>query len=1094
MTPARSKQDTTTGLPYGIKPSTAVAGATALPAGLLAKLLVDNPSTRRYMPNLDDYTAQVVGGATESSPGSIGVQAKGFSKLLGRAGVHTNYKPGWQNWWNAILDNHNYDATIHAGNSPASLSGYPLLGRLADMIPSPFKAPVTGRLFTDVGEGSLAKNQPFREWTGGLNGMRVSDPKLYDLTFVPGYAPGAKLPDSVAGAKGGAGIGNTANDPAAFAATPYSAIKGEAGRPRVVVSTGGGAGIPLMFTDTGSMATRQFDVNKPNVMDDIISAAKAKYGNDVDVVWHTGLDKPTGAESARIRKPTPGSPISFNTVGSDIVDQLHRIKNAQPDRYKNLTLKAKVPQEEIAKDFSTANHVVGLGGSTLGEMASMPGEHLPHGITIIHPDKTIAGMTGHWATNYEHFKEKLHPGMDMVDLTNPNRATEIGNSFNKAAPLHVPGRQPYLSDASAAADTLKKVIRESRTGNLGKLKLFGGLTALGGGGYALAKYLENKNKRPIGKSANEEPLFKTAFRGSKVVAALRRTLAQGAGQGVIAAAKDIPTASVAARKKALDNILRYRNNNGSARRARVNATIKETLNHPDIQAEARQLGIDSVKDPTKIKEIKQARPDAGSKWKPATPARMEQAGIPTPRPMAGRARSSYNDPFRGNSRNAAWDDSFNKHWEEQFGPQSKYYQWREDFKKHHDDFVKARAEAKARSSAQAAARQTANLKRMALILVGVGGMAGLHTLYKHLLKKGKPATPRKNKTKKENTMPKDTVKTSAKVAAETQLEKTAFRGSRVAEALRQVLGAKPKLHLPGSPEEMLQAGPKTRQTILDQLLKLRAAKQSPKSEELKAAFNDPATLAKTRAAGQTVAAQPNGLEDLVARRMGQNGAALKGPAAAPEQMVEAANGVDAAKQARQAKPPPPPKPPEPQPAPEPEPAVEEPQQQEEQEPKEPVWNEAPEKSAKDNKILLGLSAALGIPAAGLVGYDIATKKKQQAAKPVKKMSKKADLNPTTTIPSFNRDDTAFLRSLQHSKLPHAKKVLGAKVLNVAGTPVTLGEMEQPASKLMAQVGGNLPQGVSGEDTIARFVKKTAPQFNTELTAKVKSILDMMRKR
>lgn len=467
------------------------AAGTAIGGGLLTKHLLENPSLRRYDPLLDSYNVMVHGGfspITEvGSKDSFSAQAHGLTKELGKHGVHASHRTGWsggvlKRLLDPLLDFYNlkdYDALIQVGNSPG-LNFRADTDGLSTIVPSARKSMVLGRLFTDAGEGSLLKNQPIREWTGNLNGMSVYDPRAYDITLVPGYKSNELLPESVRGSRVGVGIGNIINDPMPFRTTPFN----PSGKNTIVLTSGGGAGIPLLFSDIAthelSDPAMKFDINKANILDDISEAISKKYGPTAEVIWHTGANR--GQD---------GKFLGEGHRSKASADLLNDIEDAQKTgRFRNIKLQSRLSREAIARDFSEAKHIIGLPGSTLAEIANMPGDMLP-GMTFFSPDDSIQGMTGHWGENIKAFKNQAFPHLTSVNIGDSNRRNMLETAINNSSPIRLTDRKPLTSDVSRVVTELQDLIKQKRIYNLKKLVA---LTLLTGGSAALWKYKPNTKK------------------------------------------------------------------------------------------------------------------------------------------------------------------------------------------------------------------------------------------------------------------------------------------------------------------------------------------------------------------------------------------------------------------------------------------------------------------------------------------------------------------------------------------------------------------------------------------------------------------------
>lgn len=468
-------------------------------AGLLSNLLSNNFQLRRYNPfSREMPKVLLTGGWHEPGAGSSSfvAQRSGLASELRKHLGPENVKEvsGWGDDIMAMspaerlaaADRHTqirrkllpqYDAHIQVGNNARDwVTGSRLRDRLVDklMFSPQYKGMLRTRLLTDLAEGNLAT--PIVEWTGKPSGMAARGSTPYHQVFVSGV-PEDRLKNFSKnwGIRGKAVATPTLfNDPGPFKGVRYN--PGAQG-PVTVLSTGGGAGRPLLFHDILERGTTtrkpQFDPTKRTVLDDILEAHRSAHGDKGRVEWHTGLrkDPKTG------KWLFPRDPSGALDPVKKIIDHIE----ANPERFKGLDLRGFIKRPDLAKSLAEAQNIVALPGSTYAELSAMEGSKLPRIASLI-PDDVSPDSAKHFRPNSRAFGAMGLGDLAEVNLTDtPEQRVKALAEAMKKGIQDLPDRKPTLPDAEGIAEALRKGVRRIRAKNLlGALGLAGlGATGLG---------------------------------------------------------------------------------------------------------------------------------------------------------------------------------------------------------------------------------------------------------------------------------------------------------------------------------------------------------------------------------------------------------------------------------------------------------------------------------------------------------------------------------------------------------------------------------------------------------------------------------------
>jgi hypothetical protein len=381
-----------------------------------------------------------------------------------------------------------FDAHVQVGNNARDwLTGSRARDRLVDrLLFSPqYKGMLRTRLLTDLAEGNLAT--PVVEWTGRPSGMAARGATPYHQVFVSGV-PESGLEDFSKkwGIRGRAVATPTLfNDPEDFKKVKYNpGAKG----PVTILSTGGGAGRPLLFHDVLEAGTTtrkpQFDPTKRNVLDDILEAHRSTYGDKGRVEWHTGLRKNPKTGNWIIPKDPAGVPDPIKKV----IDHIE----ANPERFKGLQLRGFIERPDLAKSLAEAQNIVALPGSTYAEMSAMQGSKLPR-ITSLIPDDVSPDSAKHFRPNSRAFAQMGLGDIAEVNLLDESKARVkvLADAFRKGI-QELPTRSPVEADASGIAEAIRQGVKKVRARNL--------MTAIGlaGAGAAGLGIYREKNAQAGG--------------------------------------------------------------------------------------------------------------------------------------------------------------------------------------------------------------------------------------------------------------------------------------------------------------------------------------------------------------------------------------------------------------------------------------------------------------------------------------------------------------------------------------------------------------------------------------------------------------------
>lgn len=359
---------------------------------------------------------------------------------------------GWKRWTPLLSPNPGYDALLQVSHTPQEG-----LMRFWKAFGMP-----RYRQATDYGLGSL--RQPENYMGEGHNGMRIYDAHTGAHTrfIVPGATPDELTAFSQVSDRPSLGVDNI----------PVGEhFKKHRFRPktdpiaRATLSMGGGSGAGLLFDDVLKTVDgkKVYDASANNLLDDLLGALRNKHGKNFR------LDVLTGGLHTK-----PEIKAMFDAFQAD-----------KSPRFKNVKFHAQVPQEaalgqmSMADAFENSKYLINLPGSTMAEIASMRGHHIPKLINLL-PDASKPDMAGHFDTNHK-VVERMFPGTRGLPLNAPDRGELLKQFINEGLPEPVYRRRPVLPDYKPVAKAILEDVRANRIAARGKLKLLG-LAGLGSAG------------------------------------------------------------------------------------------------------------------------------------------------------------------------------------------------------------------------------------------------------------------------------------------------------------------------------------------------------------------------------------------------------------------------------------------------------------------------------------------------------------------------------------------------------------------------------------------------------------------------------------
>jgi hypothetical protein len=329
------------------------------------------------------------------------------------------------------------------------------------------------RMLTDYGTGNL--REPVEEIQKGMKTtMRIPEPHKYERLLVPGLEYEEYFPNNL-GKKEVIDIGNIPTESTfenlKFNRTPNKTKS-------AIFSTGGGFGAPHVFSgdffESGKF--KAFDDAgeiKPNILDDILTNLKNKYGDDYKLRW--AIDKnrmfqDTTPEHAEMHK---------------MVQKIDQDIQAGNPRWKNLELGYFDNRKEYLNALGNADYNFMLPGSTNAELAALSGS--PKKIINLVPNEYVVDwMPGHFSSNAA-VTDKILPNSYTLNVSTQNRAKLLRKLMNR--PSTDIERAGYGSKLKEAMKVIEGDIKARKMSNVKKLSIPLGLLIAGG----TAKYLSNSN-------------------------------------------------------------------------------------------------------------------------------------------------------------------------------------------------------------------------------------------------------------------------------------------------------------------------------------------------------------------------------------------------------------------------------------------------------------------------------------------------------------------------------------------------------------------------------------------------------------------------
>lgn len=345
------------------------------------------------------------------------------------------------------------------------------------------------RAGSDFGLGSFVTSA--KEYDGNDSAMRIREkPSYWDRILIPGDH--ADLGDGYKSRLGNISTGNIPTS-SIFGKTEYSPIKGEPpvttnganalgqqlpiqvspGKVKSLLTVGGGSGIPIFFREGMT------DPKARTYLDDILDAHRKVYGaGNFELEMLAGI-KPDAKGvygTSRAHEVTP------------FMKHIQESLASGDPRFKDLKLTNQLPQPELAKRFANVNNVIVSPGSTVAELMSMKGEHIPRIINALPNLDSYGFQALHFPENAKVVEQKM-PGSSTVKYDSPTRMEDLAKALQtKLAP--VDGRVPYASEykvpgGASMAETIIKDLDAAKAARGFRARVGGGLgLGLGLGGLA----------------------------------------------------------------------------------------------------------------------------------------------------------------------------------------------------------------------------------------------------------------------------------------------------------------------------------------------------------------------------------------------------------------------------------------------------------------------------------------------------------------------------------------------------------------------------------------------------------------------------------
>lgn len=375
-----------------------------------------------------------------------------------------------------------------------------------------------GRLATDYGSGGYLQPRYHLHGNGQLgyiNGMYIDPLINYDSVYIPG----GKLRrwEGIPNNAKTVSIGRLATSPL-FGSVGYSQTHGP--RAQAFLTTGGGSGIGLPFEyrtlgALGANTDRSIMHPAPNLLDYLLDALRKKHGDNFDLNYVTGIDeslirprlKPADYDYlvnniGKVRNTAElGSQLDFLIMG-DLMNpksDLYRRVASRPGgqqlldriakRFSGLHVINRVPLPEMAKYYGNADYIIGLPGSSVGEMAQMYGKKTPGIIHLVPRENEF--YPRHFRGNALATNAIMQPGArhNIVSVASPTLKEDIARAIQEGG-FKDWGRRPIMSTQEAMAPMVNDIRRANRIRELKMLASPSGLgNRLAKGLWRAAKFI-----------------------------------------------------------------------------------------------------------------------------------------------------------------------------------------------------------------------------------------------------------------------------------------------------------------------------------------------------------------------------------------------------------------------------------------------------------------------------------------------------------------------------------------------------------------------------------------------------------------------------
>lgn len=412
------------------------------------------------------------------------------------------------------------------------------------------------RLLTDYGDGAF--RQPFRVMDTEPNGMAVR-PMLdrYDTVYIPGGD--LKRWNGIPRGQHTISVDGLATSPLfenyTFRASEpgFSPVGRKA---KAILTSGGGSGRgllfetgPEMFPGDGKLRTKSLLRAENNTFDYLLNALRRKHGNDFSLDFLSGLaehgtslspgiaEHIAGVTAADVLRMASGRASFTQNVDKDLSILATILDKGSPlrrellsseagsnlvrsidQRYSGLNILRSLSHPQMAESYRNADYLVGLSGSSLGEIASIKGD--THGGLIHLIPHEAPSRARHFRGNAEVANILMQPGAkhNIVSISSPTFGEDLAKAVSESGTKNwgrVHGWKTGPAALKPLVEDLAKHVKWSpkvTARHLGRTGLlFGGLALLGRGvNKRLGVSSSNKGVQPIEKKSSAD--LQSAYR------------------------------------------------------------------------------------------------------------------------------------------------------------------------------------------------------------------------------------------------------------------------------------------------------------------------------------------------------------------------------------------------------------------------------------------------------------------------------------------------------------------------------------------------------------------------------------------------------